>query len=566
MSKRRSWIVAAALLLLLSGLQPVGPARAEGKTICVDPHDTECFPTIEDAIDDWNTFDGDVILISADTYYTQTIRINKSVVLRGTRTLALPPFTTTIRGTGSIPRSLIEITSGETVTLETLRITGGTSGGVFNWGGTLLMNDVLVDHNSGVIGAGVSSIGILRMVDCQVEYNQVLENPDAVVVGGGGIHAKGRLFLSGTDVTHNVAVGYGGGIRVVQGTFDLTDSNISDNTATLSGGGLYADSSLDATSVSTMNRVTIDGNQSTGGDGGGLYLRITMAELENVTLSGNSASAGKGGAIYFETVTYRPKSLRIGSSTLAGNRALANQGAGIAEIGPATVNIYSTILADNAGDNCAVTAPATLQSWDYNLSDDNTCYLPWHADLVDTEAMLNPLALNSPGRVKTHALQIGSPADNLLENCLGTDARGVPRGQPLCDSGAYEGTEPAKSPQAGMSAVAVKRAVCRFGPGTIYQAIGYLSPGETHAITGRNLEATWLRLETCWVAARLLKTDADLELIPVLIAPPTPTPKPTTEPRSSPSCSSYSDSAACNTAGCKWVVGSVPGGYYCTSP
>ena len=104
-----------------------------------------------------------------------------------------------------------------------------------------------------------------------------------------------------------------------------------------------------------------------------------------------------------------------------------------------TITLFSSIFANNTGDNCFIDE-GTLESWGYNVSDDETCSPVSSADLVNTDPKLSPLAWNS-GYVQTHALQPGSPAigQNKLV-CESVDARGVPRRTP-CDAGAFEQTK-----------------------------------------------------------------------------------------------------------------------------
>ena len=171
----------------------------------------------------------------------------------------------------------------------------------------------------------------------------------------------------------------------------------------------------------------------------------------------------------------------IYASTIANNRVSANGGGGIATgetTRPITITVFSSILADNPGGNCAILGSATFQSWDYNISDDGTCNLPYHADLINTDPMLKPLALNAPGRVRTHALLIGSPADDhSIDGCnTPVDARGVTRRLP-CDTGAYEGTE--EPYQFHFTAKVAVNVACRVGPGTGYGVLAYLKAGET---------------------------------------------------------------------------------------
>src|SRR4029450_4457264 len=76
----------------------------------------------------------------------------------------------------------------------------------------------------------------------------------------------------------------------------------------------------------------------------------------------------------------------------------------------------------------------------FNLvRDDTGCTGLTGSDLKDIDPLLAALALHSPGKTETHALQAGSPAINKGDTatCPPPDQRGVRR-QGGCDLGAYE--------------------------------------------------------------------------------------------------------------------------------
>jgi hypothetical protein len=561
--------IIAFLLLLSAACQLPGTS----KTLCVDPHLATCYDTIGHAL--YNAVDGDTIQISADTY-NEILYIKKSVNLLGTSEGPYPGIRTVIRSNN--PNApVIHIMLGKTVHLSKMEITGGYysngGGGILN-AGILTTTDVIVDHNSAFgYGGGIQNTGKLTMVDSLVQYNSAPGEPNGqgTAKGGGIYNYLGTVILEGTDVSDNTTDGNGGGIFTF-GDLTMTDGNISHNYARFAGGGvmvLYTRDPKDRIPNVRMERVTIDNNVATG-NAGGIYNIGGVIALTNVTLSGNWGYS-RGGAIQsgtFQGTQNGAGNVTIYASTIANNRTDPGQGGGIAnyawgnDYGPITITVSSTIFADNEGGNCAVGGFTVFQSWDYNISDDATCDLPHHADLMNTDPKLNPLALNAPGRVKTHALQVGSPADDHSTDGCNTpvDARGVARGLP-CDTGAYEGTvEPFKAPLA--TAVVAVNATCRAGPGTVYAAMSYLNAGESHTISGRNPEATWLKLETCWVARSLLTTEEDLQAIPVAEAPPPPPPTSTPMPQNLPSCSSRTSPEACNAAGCTWKY-SVAGPGHC---
>lgn len=80
---------------------------------------------------------------------------------------------------------------------------------------------------------------------------------------------------------------------------------------------------------------------------------------------------------------------------------------------------------------------------------------------------------------------------------------------------------------------------CRYGPGQVYEVIGYLLSGQSALIQGRNAETTWWLIKqpdtsgNCWIWDGLVTLRSDTSNVPVLQAPPTPTftPKPLNAPQ-----------------------------------
>lgn len=82
----------------------------------------------------------------------------------------------------------------------------------------------------------------------------------------------------------------------------------------------------------------------------------------------------------------------------------------------------------------------------------------------------------------------------------------------------------------------LQQANCRAGPGLVYDVIGYLHPGDTSPIDGRNAEWTWWWVQQvsgwghCWVSDAVVEVSGDISGVPILPAPPTPTPPDTLPP------------------------------------
>ena len=107
---------------------------------------------------------------------------------------------------------------------------------------------------------------------------------------------------------------------------------------------------------------------------------------------------------------------------------------------------------------------------------------------------------------------------------------------------------------------------CRFGPGSVYDIVGYLMQGETVPIVGRNPSSSWWVVELldrkhpCWVWDGGVIVTGNTIGVPIVAAPPTPTPTYTPTPEYS-ACHDYSDIGTCNDdpygfGGCYWDTGS----------
>lgn len=77
----------------------------------------------------------------------------------------------------------------------------------------------------------------------------------------------------------------------------------------------------------------------------------------------------------------------------------------------------------------------------------------------------------------------------------------------------------------------------RAGPGTDYNVIGILSPGQSFGIIGRNTDSSWWQIETdagpAWVSAEVVTATHPTESIPIVEVEPPP-PPPTAAPVATP--------------------------------
>jgi hypothetical protein len=228
----------------------------------------------------------------------------------------------------------------------TMTITGGTriianiaqgaaadngGGGVFNNGGTLIIENAQIDNNlaTGAAGSGgglFSVAGNVTVTDTNFENNTAIRAGGGIEVtggklvlsgvklvendagpdesgmpgNGGGLHVTGVArvdYLSGV-VTGNKAASEGGGLwNSAGGTMYLYEVNVTRNVAygaaaDNGGGGVFNDGG-----TLTIDRSTITINTARGeaGSGGGLLSVAGKVAISNTTVSDNQAVRAGGG-------------------------------------------------------------------------------------------------------------------------------------------------------------------------------------------------------------------------------------------------------------------------------
>jgi hypothetical protein len=278
-----------------------------------------------------------------------------------------------------------------------------------------------------------------------------------VTISNGTISGNTTSFGAGTGIgnaegglitlTHSTVSGNTAGINSEGAgiendnfsTVNVIASTISgnDNSAGLHAGG------IDNSGTVTITGSTINGNTSF--IGGGIYNNGSIT-ITNTTISGNSAVSYPsphpgGGGIYNNSGVVTVK-----ASTISGNSASLGSGAGIHDLGFATIK--NTIMASQSGDDCSsVNAYGSITDGGYNIDDDGTCgFSAANNSFSNTDPLLDPAGLrDNGGPTQTIALQPGSPAIDAIpagvNGCatITSDQRGVSRPQGVgCDIGAFE--------------------------------------------------------------------------------------------------------------------------------
>jgi CSLREA domain-containing protein len=294
--------------------------------------------------------------------------------------------------------------------------------------------------------SGGPCIGIDRVLDIAGAINVRISNitvrngslTAATQPQGGGIYnSDAGLILDRVLIEGNATPQDAGGIYNA-GNVTLLNSTVRNNHAGRSGGGVFNDSARGLTIIKS----TLSGNIASNAGGG--IANGGMATLINTTISSNTSMSGSGGGI--DTVT---GTLSLDQVSMTGNTA-STFGGGLSALG-GTVILRNTILAGNTAGGSKDCSGA-LTSRGHNLIGINSdCLTPAAGDQAGTagsplDPMLAPLADNG-GPTRTHALLIGSPAIDAVDNafCQKDDQRGGLRpvdgdgnGTALCDIGAYE--------------------------------------------------------------------------------------------------------------------------------
>jgi CSLREA domain-containing protein/uncharacterized repeat protein (TIGR01451 family) len=297
----------------------------------------------------------------------------------------------------------------------------GASGELFaisvEAGVTAVFRDLTVTATSQAGSAGIANDGDLTLERVIVRGNRPLLLP------GGGIRNSGDLTVRASLVVGNTSTGYGGGIAHGGTSLFVENSTISGNDARYRGGGIHVMPALGtATTRTDLWSVTIAGNRS------GV---------------GSDLGSGFGAGLHLDNAWYGEYNVRVENSLIAGNT--------------------------NASSGLATDCFGTFESLGFNLIGAATECVGFDeiGDQTGTpsspiDPLLAPLA-NNGGPTDTRALLPGSPAIDagplqILDSCLATDQRGLPRandgngnGFLNCDIGAFEAPAATVPAQANLS-------------------------------------------------------------------------------------------------------------------
>jgi CSLREA domain-containing protein len=258
--------------------------------------DADC--SLREAITAANaTADNDVITFSALFNSPQTI------TLGGTDLIITNNGTLTINGTGAenltvsgnnVSRVFTNNT-GAVTTINSLRVTAGNAvstvttgrgGGIYNSGGNLTLNNLIINGNTAPNGGGTNNAGTATMT-----INNCVISNNTVTGGGGGSQnfAGNTLNVSNTTYSNNTAnsTTSGGGAIQANGTVNVVNSTFSGNNAIAGNGGAFFFNGT----VLNITNATISGNTSTQNGGGITKSNANPANIRNTIIAGNNGIA-----------------------------------------------------------------------------------------------------------------------------------------------------------------------------------------------------------------------------------------------------------------------------------
>jgi predicted outer membrane repeat protein len=345
-------------------------AAADTLTVCA----SGCqYTSINAAID--AASDGDVILLSAETYY-EGARINtdgKAITLRGATDKSGDPASIL---DGADSHQLIECQNDEDAStrFENLVIQNGygepngAGGGDGGDGGGMYMRNCTP-----------------TLVNCHFLYNRANNEAGALNVNGSDAHPiltdcvfigneaedGGAIYLEQSNITmtdcrfeNNAAIDAGnadGGAFYLNNRClaVLTGCTFSGNTADRDAGAIYLDGVPSENDPESLTMIDCEiSNNTAGGDGGGIFARSrAILVMENCAVDGNAATAGDGGGI----MNFKDSTATLVGCTLSNNTA-GGSGGGVftGEYDESDVSVTSVtdlVLCGNTPENIGGTQP-----------------------------------------------------------------------------------------------------------------------------------------------------------------------------------------------------------------
>ncbi|MGI9649000.1 MAG: beta strand repeat-containing protein, partial [Acidimicrobiia bacterium] len=348
---------------------------------------------------------GDTIIIADGTTCLGNFNVSTPVTIRSTTAAGA-----TIDGGSVEAGPVVDVTTGGSVTLQNLTITGGVNllttgngGGVHINAATVSIIDSTITGNSAVDGGGIYNELAGTVV---VSGGSITDN--TATVAGGGAFSNGTSTFSGVNVGTSLSpnIAPNGGGLYNKGTMNVNSlTNVDSNTATSvagGGGGIWNDATLNIdNAIITSNDATDAGGGIHNISGGDLNVTNTEITLNTAAAAGgvlnnNGAEAGStaditdsmvtlnqatdasglgGGGIYnisdFSHVL--KATLTLDGTTVSGNTS-ANDGAAGVRNQDSTATITDSTVANNdaTGSGGGIRTSGTLTVTDTTISGNTT--------------------------------------------------------------------------------------------------------------------------------------------------------------------------------------------------
>ncbi|MCP4202858.1 MAG: hypothetical protein GY769_13120 [bacterium] len=221
------------------------------------------------------------------------------------------------RSAGAPPFRIFHLTAGGSLALDTTTVSNGVAdgvlkgGGVYSYGGTLLLTNSTLSDNLSVLGGGIynSGGGTVTLTDTTLSGN--------TAGFGGGVYNSGDGTLNVTNSTlSRNAAGFGGGglFSFVGTTTTLTNSTLARNSAGF-GGGLYAGSA--ATLTNSLIGQSLSGSNCAGlvtDNGGNLADDTTCGSIPSNLTGLNPSLSDNGGPTMTHALLDGSNAIDVGSA------------------------------------------------------------------------------------------------------------------------------------------------------------------------------------------------------------------------------------------------------------
>lgn len=198
-------------------------------------------------------------------------------------------------------------------------------------------------------GGGIFSKGALILNDSVVSDNQAMTDFGGIFLSA-IFFDDDEMMFNNVQITNNLSGGETGGLRFDASgnkTLTINDSTISGNTSESRGGGIYATTPNPnpGGGALNINRSLIFENNSSNGEGGGLYLAVLSTSVTSSTFY-NNESAGNGGGIYALGLDFS-----LSNSTVSNNSSIDSSGGGLYVVNQSKVTLTNSSFVNNSANS-----------------------------------------------------------------------------------------------------------------------------------------------------------------------------------------------------------------------